>query len=213
MDIDVMVELLKNNRTLWVTATVTGIFAVTVSILNAIWLFFQQKKQLAYDKKLENYKSRLDNKNYVSKVRFDAEFLLYRELTVACRNMVNDVYFVYPTYANEPADKELQEKYKQEIYEKAQKAYGEFNKLITSNAPFIPKEFYDRFISIMKLCKENLDVYAYRWNRGFLGVWEGSQDKREAESEAYKRTGEINKIFEALIDDIRAYLNNLDVNE
>ncbi len=213
MDLDIVVEMLKANRALWVTATVTGFFAAFVSILNGIWLFIQQKKQLEYDKKLENYKNSLSSKKYVSKVRFDTEFHLYRELTVCCRNMVNDVYFVYPTFANEPAGKEELKKYKQKIFEKAQQSYSEFNKLITSNAPFIPKTFYDRFISVMRLCKDNLDVYAYRWDKGYLGVWEGSQDKREAEREAYKRTGDINKEFESLIDDIRVYLNKLDVND
>lgn len=213
MDINVVIEMLKNNRALWIAAFVSGGFAVIVSTLNSIWLYLQQKKQHVYDQQLENYKRILEKKNYVSKVRFDAEFLLYRELTVGCRNMVNDVYFVYPTYANVPADKERLEKYKQEIFEKAETTYLEFNKLITSNAPFIPKDFYNKFTSIMMLCKENLVVYSQRWNIGHSGGWEGSQSKRGAESGAYQRTPEINKAFDAIIDDIRKYLNNLDVNE
>lgn len=56
MDLDLIVEMLKNNRALWVTATVTGIFAIIISIIDAICLYIQKRKQLEYDKKLEKYK-------------------------------------------------------------------------------------------------------------------------------------------------------------
>lgn len=169
--------------------------------------------QLKLDKELASFKQGLDRKNYVSKVRFDAEFALYRELTVACRNMVNDVYFVYPTFANIPANEDDRKKYEQEVYDKAIKSYGEFNKLLSSNAPFIPKSFYNSFLEISKLCKQNLDVYARRWDRGMLFVWEGSKEQSDAEFEAYSRTDDFTKKFDALIDTIRDYLAQLDVNE
>jgi hypothetical protein len=66
---------------------------------------------------------------------------------------------------------------------------------------------------VSKLCKQNIDVYAYRWNRGYIGIWEKSKDKLDAESEAYQRTGEFTIKFDALIDDIRNYLAKLDVYE
>lgn len=127
--------------------------------------------------------------------------------------MVNNVYFVYPTYANVPADEDTRKKYEQEVFDKATKSHTEFNKLLHGNAPFIPKSFYDSFSKVSKQCKQNIDVYAYRWDRGYIGIWEGSKDKRDAESEAYQRTGEFTKKFEALIDDIRNYLAKLDVYE
>ena len=211
MDADLLIEMLKNNRGLWVTATVTGGFALLVSVLNAIGLYFQRRKQLEYDKKLESYKSVLDNRNYVSKVRFDAEFLLYRELMVACRNMINDVYFVYPTFANVPASEDERKKYEDDVFISARTSYNEFNKLITSNAPFIPKDFYERFLELMKLCNKNLTTFSGRWNVFTKTWWFGSKEKSGAESEAYKRTHEINKTFESLVDDIRGYLSTLDV--
>lgn len=171
------------------------------------------KYQLQLDKELETFKQDLDRKNYVSNVRFDAEFAIYRELTVACRDMVNIVYFIYPTYANVPADEDTWKKYEQEVFDKATKSLREFNTLLHGNAPFIPKSFYDSFSEVSKLCKQNIDVYAYRWNRGYIGIWDESKDKRDAESEAYQRSGEFTKKFDALIDDIRNYLAKLDVYE
>lgn len=69
------------------------------------------KYQLQIDKELETLKQDLNRKNYVSKVRFDAEFAIYRELTITCRDMVNNVYFIYPTYSSVPADEDTREKY------------------------------------------------------------------------------------------------------
>ena len=141
MDIDAIVEMLKNNRALWVSVTVTGGFAILVTCINFVFWFFQQKKLHRYDldfqnykheydqklekskkelsKEIESYKSGLDKKNYVSKVRFDFEFQLHRDLSTACRNMVNDTYFLYPTYAQVPADKEEKDEYDKRVYKKA----------------------------------------------------------------------------------------------
>ena len=47
-----------------------------------------------------------------------------------------------------------------------------------------------------------------RWNVGYLA----SQEEKETISrEAYKRTGEINDKFKKLNNEIREYLNSLDV--
>ncbi len=235
MDIGAVVEMLKNNRTLWVTATVTGGFGVVISVMNAIWLFIQRRKQLDYDKKLEIHKSGLgkeleefknglgkeldrfrndlEKKKYVSKVRFDTEFALFRDLWGACRKMVNDVYFVYPTFANVPADEEARKKYEQKVYEAADSSYRAFCELLDNNAPFISAEIYAKFEEIGLLCRQNLNLYEEKWNRGVLFVWEGSSEQREAKREAYKRTKEFNKKYSSLINELRCYLDKLDVGE
>ena len=46
------------------------------------------KYQLELDKKFESYKANLDNKKYVTKTKFDAEFDLYRKLSKAYFEMV-----------------------------------------------------------------------------------------------------------------------------
>jgi len=80
MNIDLIVEVLKNNRVLWVEATIAGVFAIILSIYNAIMLFFQRKKQHDYDKKLESFKCGLESKTYISRAMFDKEFAIYQEL-------------------------------------------------------------------------------------------------------------------------------------
>jgi len=80
MDVDLVNEVLRNNIALWVTAIVPGVVAVILSIWNAIWSFLQRKKQLEYDKKLENYKSKLEGKTYISRAMFDKELSIYQDL-------------------------------------------------------------------------------------------------------------------------------------
>lgn len=173
----------------------------------------EAKYQLKLDMKLERFKSGLDKKKYVSKVRFDTEFALFKNLWCACRKMVNDVYFVYPTFANVPADEEARKKYEQNVYETAHNSHKVFIELLGNNAPFISADIYAKFNDIGQLCRKNLNLYEERWNRGRLFVWEGSQEKRDAECKAYERTDEFNQKYNTLIDELRTYLNKLDVGE
>ena len=191
---------------------ISGIFILAVKFSsNIIAEQLKRKYELQLTKEIESYKSVLDKKNYVSKVRFDTEFALYRELIASCGKMVNETYFVYPTYANVPADESDRKDYEDKVYSAAIKSISEFSTQIRANSPFIPKEFYNNFSEIRDLCAKNTDVYAFRWNKGFIGNWETSAEKRSSESEAYHRTDDFKKKFEKITDDIRDYLNKLDV--
>jgi len=170
------------------------------------------KYELKLNKELEQFKNGLEKKNYVSKVRFDAEFAIYRELTVACHNMINDTYFLYPPLGFHPKDKDARTKYEQEIFEKASKSHAEFKIVVNGNAPFIPQKIYENFSEISDLCNNNIKVYAYSNGMVYSFGWEGSQGQRESEVEAYARTEDIRNKFNMLVDDIRNYLTLLDVN-
>ena len=55
------------------------------SWLGKVWanrLMAEEKAK--YEKELERLAKQLERKNYVSKVRFDAEFAIYRELSLTC---------------------------------------------------------------------------------------------------------------------------------
>ena len=70
------------------------------------------------------------------------------------------------------------------------------------------KIFYNQYEEIRKLCAYQLTEFAERWN---VGTFETQEEKETLPREAYKRTGEINDKFKALNNDIRKYLNKLDV--
>ena len=171
------------------------------------------KYELKLNKELEQFKNGLEKKNYVSKVRFDAEFAIYRELTVACHNMINDTYFLYPLLGSHPKDKDARTKYEQEIFEKASKSLAEFKIVVNGNAPFIPQKIYENFSKISDLCNHNIILYALSGDMVYDFGWKGSQGQRESEVEAYARTEDIRNKFNTLVDDIRNYLTLLDVNE
>jgi hypothetical protein len=55
-----------------------------------------------------------------------------------------------------------------------------------------------------------LDEFAERWNVGCIA---SQEEKETLPREAYRRTGEINEKFKAVNNEIRAYLEMLDVLE
>lgn len=211
MDIQLIVEMLKNNRALWVTATVTGVFAIIVSILNAIWSFIQRKKQLEYDKQLEKYKHIAEKKNYVSKVRFDAEFAIYRDLSKVFFNMVLEIgALIPPGYSERPVDEEQYKKLQEESFRSSAKAHKIAQETLFQNAPFIPEELYNDFRELLQLTRLQLAAYKMRFNVLYVAP---KEEKESYSKEDYKRAGEINSKFDALNKKIREYLASLDVAE
>lgn len=209
MDMELIVEMLKNNRALWVTATVTGLFAIIISILDAIWLFIQRRKQLEYDKQLEKYKTGLENKTYISKTKFDAEFSTYRELSKAFFNMTLCICDMIPYgYYEEAADKEVKKKQDVEKYDKALKATVAAQNALFESAPFIPKDFFDKFDGIRQTANVQLTTFSWRWNVLYIA---DAEQKEKISIEDRKRSKEMRENLDALNGEIRDYLSKLDV--
>ena len=96
------------------------IFGVTASIgaIGAFILFviklsaekiaeaLQKKYTLKFDKELEKYKTHLDNKTYISKTKFDAEFEIYRDLSADFCSAVRDISTMIPILGNVPVSLE-----------------------------------------------------------------------------------------------------------
>lgn len=165
------------------------------------------------EKEMESYKAKQDKTRYVSKIRFDTEFSLCRELMNAAHKMVTITYLVYPTFARMPSDPKEREKYRKEVWEAAEKSARSFAKLLYQNAPFISREVYLRMSDLYKLCNENIEVYAYRWDANLGKDWENSQDKRKLERECYKRTQEFSTKLEEIVDMLRDYFAQMDISE
>ena len=221
MDIDSVVEILRNNRALWVAATVTGGFTVFVSVLNAIWLCLQRKKQLGYDKKLEEHKNRLgkeleylknnlDKKNHVSKVRFDTEFEIFRRLNEAFFNLIRDALSISPlTYEDKYADNiEKKKKHDEELFEIAYKSFRVAQNQLYQNAVFIDKVMHDKYSNILSLLQSQIFDFE-NWNKDFTS----QQEKHKAKEYAVNRIASIQKSHEILINEIREYIKSLEIIE
>lgn len=185
--------------------------AVTYFSSNFIAERLQKKYDLKLNERFENYKANVENKKYISKTKFDAEFALYRSLSKAFFDMLKNISVMIPHgYTTVPADKEVRKKVDEEHYKSALSSVVTAQDELNSNAAFIPEKFYDAYEEIRKLCVLQLNEFEQRWNVFYLA----SQEEKETISpEAYKRTGEINEKFKKLNNEIREYLDNLDVLE
>lgn len=198
-----------------VIAGLGGIGAIFGAVIyfasNFIAERLQKKYELKINEKYEKYKVDIENKTYISKTKFDAEFNLYRSLSKTFFDMIKNVTVMIPQgLVMVPADKELKRKVDEEHYNAARGAVVVAQDELNSNAPFIPEKFYEAYEEIRKLCGMQLSEFEERWNVGYFA---SQEEKESLSSEAYKRTGEINAKFKQLNNEIREYLSNLDVLE
>ena len=169
------------------------------------------KYQLELDKKFEGYKADLDNKKYVTKTKFDAEFELYRNLSKSFFNLVKCVSVLIPNgLVSIPADEEKRRELDKKHYEDTYVALIEAQDQLNSNAAFLPEKFYNAYEEIRQLCNMQLLDFEERWNVGSIIP---QSEKESLPHEAYKRTSEINAKFKQLNSELREYLGELDVIE
>lgn len=142
-----------------VVAVVAGLGGIGV-IFGAVIYFtsnfiaerLQKKYELKLNEKFEKYKADIDNKTYISKTKFDAEFGIYRSLSKAFFDMVKNISILIPQgFVLVPADKEQQKKADIEQYNSATKAVKLAQDELNGNAPFIPENFYNEYNEIHKV--------------------------------------------------------------
>ncbi len=195
-------------------ASVGGIGVIITVIVkfcsNIIADKLSQKYELKMDKELEKFKTELNKKEYVSKTKFDAEFKIYRELSLAFADMIKSINLLVPIYARVPADKEERLEYEKKCYKKSISAIAKAQDTLNSNIPFISEKIYDKYDELLRLSTLQIDEYEERFDVFNLRPQEL---KEKFSSDAYKRTREINNEWKVLNDIIRAYLAKLDVAE
>lgn len=198
-----------------IIVSVGGIGVIITAVVyfssNFIAERLQKKYELEINEKFEKYKADVDNKKYVTKTKFDAEFELYKNLSKSFFDLVKSINALIPQgLVSVPADtgkrKELDEKH----YDTACTALIEAQDQLNSNAAFIPEKFYNAYDEIRQLCNMQLSDFEERWN---VGAFVPQEQKISLPHEAYIRTGAINDKFKQLNSELREYLNKLDVIE
>ena len=190
-----------------------GIGGVIIAFIKFFSDFIADKLSVKYenklDKTLEKYKTELSKKEYVSKTRFDAEFSIYRDLSVSFCTMVKDISVMIPEGFNfQLAEPEGRKNYENECYKNANNSTVRAQDSLYASAAFIPEDFFIGYEEILSLCKQQLNVFAFRYN---VSSFETKNKKRELKQEDYKRTEEINKKWISHNEKIRDYLTSLDV--
>ncbi len=189
---------------------ISGILLAGIKLsVNTIAKRLEEKYTLRLNKELERYKSNLDNKIYISKAKFDAEFEIYRELSKAFFEMVKNISILIPTgFTLVPADPEEKKEYDKKIYKEAMQSTVKAQDILNGNIPFISEEIYNAYTEILKLCRQQLNAFERRWNLSYL-----SPNKEELTTEEYERTDEINQKFSETNNKIRKYIEKLDILE
>lgn len=188
---------------------ISGIFYLVVKKSSEIIAERLKKKyDLKLNEELERYKANIDNKIYISKTKFDAEFDIYRRLSKVFFDLVKNISILIPVgVVYLPVDQEKQRQLDNENYLAAKKSYIIAQVELISNAPFIPERFYNEYKNIQKLCKEQLDEFDLR----SIPSLSTQEEKETISKNARKITTDINVKFKNLNNEIREYLNSLDV--
>lgn len=198
-----------------IIVSVGGVGAIFSAVVYFTANFIADRLQKKYDLKLneafEKYRADVENKKYVTKTKFDAEFELYRSLSKAYFDMVKCISVMIPQgYTTVPANEEIRRKVDEDHYTTARNAVVVAQDQLNSNAAFIPENFYDSYEAIRKLCCKQLSEFERRWN---VGTFVSQEEREKLPLEAYDRTGEINNKFQKLNCELREYLDALDVIE
>jgi len=167
------------------------------------------KYELKLSKELEAYKSNLDKMKYISKVRFDAEFAIYRELSLVFSEVVDFVHGIVPSgEAYYPQEEDKRQDYVKSMFVRFTKAHEKAQRTLYANAPFVSKDIYMKFDEILTLIRTQSEVFNEAYFQTTLSNAEGEVTDVDA-----RRTDEIDEKFYSLMDDIRNYLATLEIKE
>ena len=156
-----------------------------------------------------NRKSKkLEHKNYVSKVRFDAEFAIYRDLSAAFLEMVHFQNDLFILIDHAPRDPDKRKDYYADQQKKCREAYNRAATQLYRNAPFIQERIFERFRSILNYVNMQLSNYSALYLDDHM--LDSRRELNEELKTCYKRTEDINTRMDNLILDMRKYLKELD---
>ena len=191
---------------------IAGLIVVGIKIsVDLIAERLQKKYELQLSKELEKLRYGLDKKNYVSKVRFDKEFVIYQELSEKVMNMVIDNIKLFPLHDEVPKEEDERRKLFIERIENAIQSYNAASRAINANAAFIPKEFYDIYNDVAIRCRQQISFYRILVINPKRD--EASHFLSDEHDKCFTRNEEISEMFEEIMSKVRERLDLLDVYE
>ncbi len=157
--------------------------------------------QIRNTKKELQVKYENENRLHISKMRFDTEFSIYKELCEKFVTMVFDVMNLFPDGIYfEPPDEQSKQEYHLQLYKKCESIFNEANLAVNKYACFIAKTIFDEFVAIKQKC-----VIQINWFFQYQ-VRHSSDDKV---TECFLRTSEIRQDFDTMIEKLRQHISSL----
>lgn len=195
--------------------SVGGVSAIIVIAIkfaaNTLARRLEERYTLKLNKSLEEFKSGLEKKNYISQVRFDKEFEMYQELSSSFANLIQVVNELIPCgVVYKSSNEEIRRKEEEDIFQSLANAFLKAREILNANIPFISKDFYKHYEELLELSNKQINAYIKRFN-----IFDSRplREKEQFSDDDYSRTKEINKSWKRLNEEIREYLQSLDVKD
>ena len=151
----------------------------------------------------------MDKKSYISKERFDKEFVIYKNMSEKVLDMVETNTALFQMLDRPPVKEDEKREFYIKRYEGAASAYNAASKAIYANAPFIPEEIFDLYDDISKKCLIQLNRYHI-----FGPLYSTTRQNATDElCNCFENGEEIRNKSDKIISKVREYLTSLDVNE
>lgn len=171
-----------------------GIGGIIIAVVKLSVASIEKRFERKYTEKFAVFKSDIDKKQYISQVRFDAEFEIYKQLSRKYGELVLQIMVKASNIDKYKLD-DMQEKEMGEINYLAYQAVSE----LYSSAPFIQEDIYNDFLNI------------YEMSRKLLVQW--GEEQKSSTNETKNDVCEANEIYQKYNDTIvkvREYTSKLE---
>ena len=170
-----------------------------------------QKYEAKLQKELEQYKAKLDGKNYITKAQYDAEFSIYRSLSKSFFEMVlvlNSVFSSDYRFA-QCFDAKTFEEMKADFQKVATQIQSAQDALY-ENGAFIPKTLYEKYEQIL----EEATALFWEYKETFFSekIHAIVEDDSWRDSK-HKVVTKLERLLFSLNDELRTYLQSLTIVE
>ena len=171
-----------------------GIGGIIIAVVKLSVASIEKRFERKYTEKFAVFKSDIDKKQYISQVRFDAEFEIYKQLSRKYGELVLQIMVKASNIDKYKLD-DMQDKEMGEINYLAYQAVSE----LYSSAPFIQEDIYNDFLTI------------YEMSRKLLVQW--GEEQKSSTNETKNDVCEANEIYQKYNDTIvkvREYTSKLE---
>ena len=171
-----------------------GIGGIIIAVVKLSVASIEKRFERKYTEKFAVFKSDIDKKQYISQVRFDAEFEIYKQLSRKYGELVLQIMVKASNIDKYKLD-DMQDKEMGEINYLAYQAVSE----LYSSAPFIQEDIYNDFLNI------------YEMSRKLLVQW--GEEQKSSTNETKNAVCEANEIYQKYNDTIvkvREYTSKLE---
>lgn len=171
--------------------------------------YLEKKHSRKFEEQLEKYKSSLDGKNYISKVQFDIEFAVIKELTKNFFNMLVKLDDLYTTDYDLPNMKKFDDKQViADFFYNAGESVVSAQNSLHENKAFISKTIYVKF---KKLYDESFKLFWEYKNELSRIDFEDTIQNENWNKEREKRINGLHDDLDKLNDELREYLYSLKI--